>query len=107
MSPIRTGVYSARELIRRLGRAGFAECIKNGIARKVRHGWYAIGDPPQDLVIAAHRGGVLSCVSALDKHGYGYPSSPMSTSEPAAVRPASRIAGSAIGSVGTTRPVPR
>ncbi|WP_240193996.1 MULTISPECIES: DUF559 domain-containing protein [unclassified Gordonia (in: high G+C Gram-positive bacteria)] len=76
MNPIRTGVYSAQELIRRLGRAGFAECIKNGIARKIRHGWYAIGDPPQDLVIAAHRGGVLSCVSALDKHGVWVPEQP-------------------------------
>ena len=65
MDSIPTGVYPAQELRRHFGRAGFAKLIRDGNARRLRRGWYLIGDPPGETVRAVKRGGVLSCISAL------------------------------------------
>ncbi len=70
---MRSGVYTAAEIRGIQGRAGFESLVRDGTARRLRHGWYAVGDAPGDVVRAVARGGVLSCVSALGRAGVWVP----------------------------------
>lgn len=68
------GVVSARQL----KSAGYSDAdvrraVRNGELRSLRRGWYATESADPDAVAAVARGGVLSCVSALAKHGVWIP----------------------------------
>lgn len=76
MDPIRHGVYTTAQLIAMVGRTGLAELIRLEYARQLRRGWYQLGEVSQNLVAAIQRGGVLSCVSALEHHGVWVPEGP-------------------------------
>ncbi|WP_132993077.1 endonuclease domain-containing protein [Gordonia zhaorongruii] len=73
MTAIRPGVYPTKLLNRSVGRAGLAELIRTRHARLIRRGWYEVGNANSDEVAAVARGGVLSCVSALRRHGVWVP----------------------------------
>lgn len=51
----------------------FRRHVRDGLLRRVRHGWYASHLADADVVAAVSRGGVLSCVSALAKYGIWIP----------------------------------
>ncbi|WP_161895635.1 hypothetical protein [Gordonia spumicola] len=76
MEPIRHGIYTTAQLISMVGGEGLAELIRLQYARRLRRGWYQIGNVSHDLVTAIRRGGVLSCVSALEHHGVWVPKHP-------------------------------
>lgn len=64
------GVYSTGAL-RRLGIGAEAlrSMVRDGTLIRLRKGWYATPDAPGELILAARRGGALSCVSVLQRHG--------------------------------------
>lgn len=68
------GVYSRAEL-RRRGLDGWElrRRIRDGSLVSLRSGWYATAAADSAVVQAVQRGGVLSCVSALGKHGLWVP----------------------------------
>ena len=49
--------------------------VRDGSIRRLRWGWYATTEADPDVVEAVQRGGVLSCVSALARHGVWVPRS--------------------------------
>lgn len=68
------GVYSAAELTRR----GIDDLQRRKLCRagrlvRLRHGWWAVPGADEDIVSAVRTGGVLACVSALEKHGAWVP----------------------------------
>lgn len=73
MTSIPSGVYPARQLIECIGRAGLRALLASGDARLLRFGWYAVGLVRSDEEEAVRRGGVVSCVSALTRHGVWVP----------------------------------
>lgn len=55
-------------------RAGLSAAAASGLVIRVRQGWYATNDIHPTLLEAARVGGRLTCLSALDFHGYwSYP----------------------------------
>ncbi|KXT57469.1 hypothetical protein Y710_08525 [Gordonia sp. QH-12] len=73
MNAIRSGVYPYREIERMIGRARLNDLIRRGHAEQLRRGWYRIGEARSDDVAAVRRGGVVSCMSALRRHGVWVP----------------------------------
>ncbi|MBM7365686.1 hypothetical protein [Gordonia hydrophobica] len=73
MNSLPDGVYPYRELLATFGRAELDRLIGSGVIRRIRHGWYAAGDPPAADVAAVRRGGVISCVTALNRRGVWTP----------------------------------
>ncbi|KXT57225.1 endonuclease domain-containing protein [Gordonia sp. PS3] len=73
MERIPDGVYPHRDLLAMLGRADLDILIREKTARRVRHGWYAVGEPAAADIAAVRRGGVISCVTALNRHGVWTP----------------------------------
>lgn len=73
MNSLPDGVYPYRELIATFGRTDLDRLIRSGMIRPVRRGWYAAGNPPDADVAAVQRGGVISCVSALNRRGVWTP----------------------------------
>ncbi|GED96008.1 hypothetical protein [Gordonia crocea] len=67
-------MYTRRTLIGR----GFSDvqikrAVREGRLTPVRRGWYARDRADPDAVTAVRKGGALTCVSALDKHGLWVP----------------------------------
>lgn len=64
------GVYTGHEL-RRLGFDANAvlRLIRSGDLRRLRRNWFATRDADAATVLAVSRGGALSCVSVLRRHG--------------------------------------
>ncbi|MCF8609650.1 endonuclease domain-containing protein [Gordonia sp. HY285] len=73
MITIPSGVYRTRQLADLVGRTGLRAMLTSGDARLLRFGWYEVGTGRRDEVEAVRRGGVLSCVSALRRHGVWVP----------------------------------
>ena len=73
MEPIPAGVYPTKSLRQTLGPAAVARLIREEKAEPIRKGWIRVGNAPADQVLAVKRGGVLSCVSALKRHGVWVP----------------------------------
>ncbi|MFM9378685.1 endonuclease domain-containing protein [Gordonia sp. VNK21] len=73
---IEPGVYPHRVLSTRLRRAELNRAVRAGTAVRLRSGWYAVGAAHPDEVSAVRAGGVLSCVSALRRHGVWVPDDP-------------------------------
>lgn len=68
------GVTSrAEHLASGLTDADLRRMMRSGELTKVRTGWYATDTADADAVAACRRGGCLSCVSALKKHGLWVP----------------------------------
>ncbi|WP_018177851.1 endonuclease domain-containing protein [Jongsikchunia kroppenstedtii] len=69
-----TGVYRTCELKQRgLSDAHIRQQVTTGDLLPIRRGWYALRLADQKTVEAVRTGGVLSCVSALGKHGIWVP----------------------------------
>ena len=73
MNEIPFGVYPTSRLYQTLGRASVEKLLRERKARVLRRGWIQVGDRQEPAVEAVRRGGVLSCVSALDYHGVSVP----------------------------------
>lgn len=53
--------------------ADLRRMVRNGALTRPGHGWYAATDADPDAVLAAARGGALTCTSACAKHGLWVP----------------------------------
>ena len=72
------GVYTRAELVARGETdSSLRRSVRDQTLTRIRDGWYATTDANPAAIEAVRRGGVLSCVSALDLHGFwvapGYP----------------------------------
>ncbi len=64
------GVFTTAELIRLgVSESRIRRAARTGDLIRLRQGWYARPDADPTVVAAVRRGGVLSCVSALQHHG--------------------------------------
>lgn len=73
MESVPSGVYPTKSLQDTVGVATVARLIREQKAIRIRRGWIAVGNAPQDQVLAVRRGGVLSCMSALKRQGVWVP----------------------------------
>ena len=68
------GVAETRELrARGIRPAQLSAAVACGDVIRVRRGWYAVPDTPDDLVTAVRIGGRLACVSAAAHYGWATP----------------------------------
>lgn len=72
-------------------RADLARMLLDGSLHRIRTGWYATPDTPDDIVTAVRCGGTLSCRGALRQHGIWCLPGPVH----ARVPPRGRVHGSA------------
>lgn len=73
MDEIPAGVYPTNQLHKTIGRASLERLVREKKATVLRRGWVQVGEPPYEVVAAVKRGGVLSCLSALKRHGVWVP----------------------------------
>ena len=68
------GVASTARLLRHgITARELAEAVRSGTIQRVRQGWYALPETPQDVTTAVRVGGSLACVSALRRAGIWLP----------------------------------
>ncbi len=68
------GVFKRKDLLRR-GHTDsqIKKALRHGTLIRLRDGWYAHDSADSDAVAAVRKGGALSCISALQKHGFWVP----------------------------------
>lgn len=64
-----SGVFKRAKLLETMSRAEFEKAIAVGELRQLRHGWVATAFADPAVVRAVQAGGVLTCASALKRHG--------------------------------------
>ncbi|MGB6245123.1 endonuclease domain-containing protein [Gordonia sp. (in: high G+C Gram-positive bacteria)] len=64
-----SGVFKRGKLLESMSRADLDGAIADGRFRQIRHGWLATPSADPDVVRAVSVGGVLTCASALRRHG--------------------------------------
>ncbi|MGB3707244.1 MAG: hypothetical protein WA934_17335 [Gordonia sp. (in: high G+C Gram-positive bacteria)] len=68
-----SGVFRRTKLQEAMPRAQVEKSLAGGNLRQLRHGWVATGDADPEVVRAVQIGGVLTCASALKRHGVWVP----------------------------------
>ncbi|MCR5977974.1 hypothetical protein GDN83_09565 [Gordonia jinghuaiqii] len=71
------GVASANQLVS-CGetRADIRRAVEAGVIRRIRHGWFQLPDADPEVVAAVADNAVVSCASALRRHGLWVPEHP-------------------------------